>query len=319
MANLSLFDLAVLQRNDPYTGLIEDVTTLAPEFSQMHAQKREGWWYEVVQRIALPIVQFRQANSGVSTSRSTYKKSVKEMLFIDCQIQMDEAVEDAADGAIGAPWQLEVQGSMNALSILIGQQMYYGTSADANGFIGLRSQFSGVVKAGGTANTTSAYLVWENPKEGVRFDVGMNGTFTVDGPRKQQVAGPTSGTVYTAYVGNLKSYVGLFVGSQLSVWGITGITSNTAAPNTNGLTDVLAFQLLASIPQKRRNNLRWYFNRTAEAVLRQNRSAVTVATGIAQYQPAGADGQPAYAPLPERLAGIPITVTDSILNTETNS
>jgi hypothetical protein len=208
---------------------------------------------------------------------------------------------------------------MESASILIGQQMYYGVSADANGFIGLRSQFSGVVKAGGTTNTTSAYLVWENPQEGVRFDVGMNGSFAVDGPRKQQVAGPTAGTVYTAYVGNLKSYVGLFVGSQLSVWGITGITSNTASPNTNPLTDALAFQLLGSIPAKRRNGLRWYYNRTAEAVLRQNRSAVTVGTGIAQYQPADGSGAPAFSPLPERLAGFPITVTDSILNTETNS
>jgi hypothetical protein len=318
MANLTLFDLTVLQRNDPYTGLIEDVTTLAPEFTEIAAQRREGWWYEVAQRVTLPTAQFRQVNQGVTTSRSTYKKSVKEMLFIDVQLQLDEAVEDAHDGSIGVPWQLEAQGAMEASAILIGQQFYYGTSADANGFVGLRSQLAGSVKVGGTTNSTSAYLVWENPQHGVRFDVGMNGSFAISEPRKQQVLDSNS-KPYMAYVGNLKGYVGLFVGSYLSAWAITGIGTNTAAPTTNGITDMLAFQLLGKIPAKRRNNLHWYYNRSTEAVLRQNRSAVTVATGVATYQPADARGLPAYAPLPEYLAGIPRTVTDSILNTETNS
>jgi hypothetical protein len=46
---------------------------------------------------------------------------------------------------------------------------------------------------------------------------------------------------------------------------------------------------------------------------------MTTSTGIAQYQPGGSTGAPAYAPLPESLAGYPITITDSILNTETNA
>ena len=100
---------------------------------------------------------------------------------------------------------------------------------------------------------------------------------------------------------------------------VTGITTTTSSPGTNGLTDFLAMQLYANIPQKRRNKLRWYMNRTAEAILQQNRSAMTASTGIAQYQPAGADGRPAYAPIPEYLVGWPIEITDSILNTETNS
>lgn len=320
MANLTLYDLAVLQRNDPYTGLIEDVTTLAPEFSIIPAVKREGWWYEVAQRITLPTVQFRQANQGVATSKSVYKKTVKEMLYIDCQLQLDEMVQDGADGAIGAPWQLEAAGAVEASAILIGQQMYYGTSADSSGFVGLSSQLSGSVKAGGTTNSTTAYLVWENEKEGIRFDVGMGGQFAISQPRLQQVVDTAnSSRVYMAYVGNMKGYVGLFVGSQLSCWAITGIGTNTANALANAFTDAEAFQLLAKIPGKRRNGLRWFFNRTAEAMLRQSRSAVTVATGQAQYQPADGAGLPAYAPLPERLAGYQITVTDSILNTETNS
>lgn len=324
MATLSLYDLAVLQRNDPYTGLIEDVTTLAPEFTTFPATKRSGWWYEAVQRTKLPTAQFRAVNQGVTPSASTYKKAVKEMLLVDVQLQMDEAIQDAEDGTPGSVWMLESEGAVRASSILIGQQTWYGTSADSYGFLGLKTQLAASVKAGGTTNSTSAFLVWQEPREGVRFDVGMNGSFAIDGPRKQQVSDPNnSGKVYTAHVGNLKAFVGLFVGSFLSVWGVTGITTNTAAPSTNGLTDAVAQQLMAKIPKARRNNLRWYMNRTAESILQQNRNAVNLGITTYQapslYQPAGADGRPAYSPLPNNLAGWPIELTDSILDTETNS
>jgi hypothetical protein len=317
MANLTLYDLAVLHRNDPYTGLIEDVTTLAPEFTTLTAVKRPGWWYEVVKRTTLPTAQFRAVNEGVSTSKSTYKKEVKEMLFIDTQLQMDEAVWDADDSSVGAVWQLEAEGAMRSASILIGQQTWYGTSADAKGFKGITGQLSAVVKGVGTTNSTSAYLVWQDPREGVRYDVGKDGSFAISAPFRQQVLDSSSKS-YFAYVGNLKAYVGLFVGSSYSCWGLTGVESNVAN-YANGVTDLMAFKLVSSIPVARRNNLRWFMNRTSEATLRLNRSAMTVSTGLAQYQPADRAGAPAFAPIPEMLAGYPITITDSILNTETNS
>jgi hypothetical protein len=239
------------------------------------------------------------------------------MLFVDTQLQMDEAVWDADDGSAGAIWQLEAEGAIRASSILIGQQTWYGTDADAKGFKGIISQLSLVVKGSNTSTSTSAYLVWMDGREGVRYDVGKDGNFAISAPFRQQVL-DADGKSYFAHVGNLKSYVGLFVGSAYSAWGITGITSNSALPSY-GLTDASAFQLVGGIPAARRSNLRWFFNRTSEATLRQNRSAMTTSTGIAQYQPGGSTGAPAYAPLPESLAGYPITITDSILNTETNA
>ena len=324
MPNLSLYDLAVLQRNDRYTGLIEDVTTLPKEWDTIAAVPRDGTWYKTVRRVSLPTAQFRIPNQGVNTSKSTYKNENKEMLFIDTQLLVDEAVWDADDDSVGAVWQLESAGALQSAGILIGQQTYYGVAADANGFAGLRTQLAAVAKAGGTTNTTSAYLMWEDEKEGIRYDVGRNGSFAISAPFRQQVADPNnSGKTFFAYVGNLKGYVGLFVGSSLSAWACTGITTTLTSPGTNGLTDALAMQLYANIPYMRRNKLRWYMNRTAEAILQQNRAAVsagiTTYQGPSVFQPAGTDGRPAYSPLPTMLNGWPIVVTDSILNTETNS
>ena len=118
---------------------------------------------------------------------------------------------------------------------------------------------------------------------------------------------------------SLKAWVGLNVLSNLSAWAVTGVTTTS----TQWLTDDRASQLLAKIPVARRNNLRWFINRTTQSVL--NRSRTTINPGITTYsaaysmQPADAHGRPAFAPLPETCLGYPITLTDSVLNTETNS
>lgn len=323
MAILSLYDLAVLNRADEYTGLIEDVTTVAPEFMEFASYSRAGTWYEMVQRVTLPTAQFRNTNAGVTPSKSTYKKSVKEMFNLDVNLNIDEAVWKADEARLGAIWMLEAAGAMRAASILLGQQVYYGTSADASGFSGVRTQFSATVAAGGTTGTTSAYLLWMDAKEGCRFDVGNNGSFAISAPIRQQIADPNnSAKNLFAYVGNLQSWIGFNVGSEFSVFGATGIGTTVSAPNTNGFTDALGSQLVSYVPLPRRNNLKWFINRTTQSILQQTRT--TVNPGIATYsaayaqQPMGADGHPGFSPLPDSCVGYPIVVTDSILNTESN-
>jgi len=75
---LTMFDLVALQRDDVLTGLVEDVTTYAPEFSRIPVVKRPGTWYEIVRRVALGTAAFRQVNNGAASIKSTYKKEVKE-------------------------------------------------------------------------------------------------------------------------------------------------------------------------------------------------------------------------------------------------
>jgi len=319
MATTSLYDLAILDRADEYTGLIEDVTTLAPEFEVFGAHKRAGTWYKTVKRTTLPTVQFRNSNAGTTASKSTFKSEIKQMFFLDARLNMDEAVWEADSAHLGSLWQLEAAGAVRAASILIGQQTWYGTSADSSGFTGVRAQLANTVAAGGTTNSTSAYLVWMDEKEGVRYDVGMDGQFAISAPFRQQIADPADSTkAYFAYVGNLKAWIGLNVMSNLSAWAVTGVTSTAS----QWLTDDKASQLVAKIPVARRSNLRWFINRSSESYLQRSRSTINVGqigTGTASYQPANAAGTPAFSPLPNMLVGYPITLTDSVLDTETNS
>ena len=318
MANTTLYDIATLYRADAYTGLIEDVTTLAPEFTTFSAVAREGTWYEVASRTTLPTAQFRYVNQGVATSKSIYKKQVKEMFNMDVQLQQDEAVWRADPANVGPLWQLEAAGAMRSAAILLGQQTWYGTSADAKGFTGMRKQLAYSILPSTGANTTSAYLVWMDPKEGARFDVGMGGQFAISAPRLQQVLDGSSNP-FMAYVGNLQAWVGLNVGSSYSAWSVGGINTTLA----NWCTDDIIAQLIAKIPVDRRHNLRLFMNRTAEATLLRSRSTVNlgIATYVPSYalHPSDAGGRPAFAPIPDATNGYPITLTDSILDTETNT
>lgn len=320
MSNLSLYDLAILNRVDTYTGLIEDVTTMPAEWGTFSAHARPETWYKTVKRTTLPTVQFRNANAGVAQSKSVFKQEVKEMFFVDGQIQIDEAIWDADPENVGSIWMIEARGIMQSAAILVGQQTWYGTSADASGFTGIRSQLAYTVAAGGTTNSTSAYLCWMDAQQGCRYDVGRNGQFELTPPRIQTVTDPAnSGKVFTAYVGNLKAWIGMNVMSNLSAWAVTGITTHqTAGLLDQQLSDDRAEQLFAQIPQARRNQLRWFMNRTAISTLRRSRTSITPTTGVA-YQNVGSTGAPAFAPMPDMLEGFPITVSDSVLNTETNS
>lgn len=325
MATLTLFDLFTLQRNDTMVGLIEDVTTYAPEFQTIPTRTRPGTFYEVVSRTAYPTVQFRKVNAGVTPSKSAYKKAVKEMYFLDAGINVDEAVLKGDDKSTGDVWMHEAKGVVQQAFIVIGKQMFYGTSADAAGFAGVRSQIAGAISArpdgsGGAASaTTSAYLLWMDEEWGCRFDVGRDGQIALPPPIRQQIQDPNnSAKNLFAWVSNLSCWIGFAVNSNQSVWAAVGIdTTLTSSVYVNALTDQAAGKLISNIPISRRQNLRWFLNRTTAWLLQQSRSTINVAGGYS-LQYAGAGGTPAWSPRPDFCEGYPITMTDSITNTESN-
>lgn len=309
MASITLFDLLTLQQNDVLTGLVEEVTTFAPEFTTIPATPRAGTQYYIAKRTAYPASQFRAVNTGVTPSKSSYKKEVKEMFFMDTIINIDEAAYKADDRSTGDILSHEAKGALENTMINIGAQFYYGTSNGAYGFAGLRTQLAGSVAAGGTTSSSSAYFVWLNPW-GVNFDVGRDGEFSMPPFQRQQVAATTvnaggSGHLF-AWVSNISSFIGLSVKSSYSIYAVTGINSS------NKLTDALASQLIALIPLNRRMGLRVFMNRLTHSYLQQSRTVTLFGQGSLR------PNQGNIAAPPTDIEGYPITVTDSITNTESN-
>jgi len=317
MANLNFFDLITRNGNDALTGLVEDVPTYAPEFSQVPVILRAGTNWKTLERIALPAAQFRLANQSLSGSKSTYKQLSHEMFFLDVPIVVDELIYKGDDGVTGDVLYQEGQGALQSAIITLGNQFYYGTSTDgSNGFVGVRSQLypngaSGItpVTASSSATSSTAYgLVLRT--DGVSFAVGKNGNIDFPPFQRQFVGSPGStGTTsgFWAWVSNISCFVGLSVASEYAVFGITGITPSTP------MTDKLAAQLIATVPLTKREGFTWFVNRSTYAGLQNSRTAIN-------YQPAGArSGTPAVSPPPLEVEGYRIVLTDSITNTENNS
>jgi hypothetical protein len=311
----TLLDIVQRTGSDALVGLIEDVTTYAPEFNVVPASTRAGTTYKLTRRTALPTAGFRAVNEGGSVGKSTFKQEIKEMFFLDVPLQVDEAAVQADDGSAGDFLTQEAQGALQSAIIALGTQMYYGTDADAKGFVGLKSQSVGKWPTGGTTNSTSAYLVWLN-EQGVQFVVGRDGNIALPAWQRQAIIGGTTQapTQRMAFVSNLSGFVGLQVGSASAVWRVSGITAS--AP----LTDERGAGLLSKVPLARRTGLRWFMNRTSAYTLQKARAAqgfVATSSGGSPTQAIGPVG--AFGSLPTELAGIPITITDSLNDTETNA
>jgi len=305
MSNLTLLDLAARTGSDALVGLIEDVTTSAPEFRQVLARPVPGTSYKLTRRTALPTSAFRNANpTSLSGTKSTYVQDLKNLYFLDAPLEIDEMIVKGDTREIGDLLADEALGALEACFNTLGSQFYYGTSSDANGFQGLQSQLSlDTVYAGGTANTTSAYLV-DVSLPGVHFVVGLDGEIAMPDWTKQKVA---AGNM--AHVTNISGYIGLNVGHSNAVYRVRGINTGS-----NKLTDAKGAELLSKVPSRisSKGTLRWFMNRDAAYALQLSRSAIGQVDG-------GARGLPAFAPFPTELAGIPITLTDSLLSTETTT
>ena len=344
MANalVTLLDVSKRKGNDQAVGLLEDTLTYAPELSAIMGRPIVGTQYKTAHR-ALPTVTFRQPNNGSDTVKGTYRQELKECALLDAQIQADKAVVDSEgagngpEGSIGDLLVDEAQGIIMGAYITVGSQVYYGTSADVNGFVGINTLTANlnaaknvnpaVVGAGGTTASvqSSAYLIWENIKGSHFIFGGKNGEqglSMLPEWRIQQVLG-ANGKPLTAYVNNLQGWIGFSVNHPNSVARIANINKAT---DSKPLTDDLVSQLLALIPLQMRAEIlanlntggpnKWgpglklLMNPITAYGLQVSRTKVT---GVDGQVIDGAAPQPT---LPTSSNGIPIVLTDSITNTE---
>ena len=300
MSNLTLLDLAQRTLSDAGVGLVEEILLVAPELQTLPVVPKPGTSYRITRRTGRPRGAFRSANEGVPTGKSTYAQIEVPMFFFDGQMVVDEAIYKADDRNLGDILADEGAGQLQDTYLVLGDQIYRGTTANAKGFTGLLKNVNTdmVVDATGTgAATETVWAVYESPRDGLHLPIGNQGNLSLASWAKQQVLDANSNP-YMAYVANLSFYMGLCLGSAYCVGCVKNVTA--AKP----MTDALGAQLLSKFMIGRQPT-RWLMSRNARYYLQGSRTAIG-------YQAAGGGGTPAYAPVPDSLMGIPITVTDSI-------
>lgn len=308
MAQHNLLDIVTLNGNDKLVGLIEESLTVAPEIQNFPARTIRGLSYYTSVRTSLPTSGFRNANEGQAATKSAFEKRLVETFIIDTQVIVDKAVADAYEDGSEALRAIESVGVTKSTFKTLGKQIWYGpgttnnSNGDAKGFLGAIDSHDStnmvVDAAGTTAGTGSSVWGVKYGPQNAQLVLGNGGTFDLSPFATQQVVS-TGSSYYTAYVAALTAYPGLQIGNRYCVGRIKKLTADSGKT----LTDILIAQLLEKFMT--------YLGEMPDALymsprsLRQLQASRTATTTT---------GQP--APFPTESFGVPIVVTNQILNTE---
>jgi hypothetical protein len=302
MPQATLLDIAKLNGNDAVVGLIEENLTYAPELNVFPARTIRGTSYKTVQRLTYPSVAFRNANESTTAGASTFANKLVECYILSGLIQADIAVASAYEDGPDAWKAIESSGTMKQAMIEIGSQIFYGTGVDAKGFPGLQAivDSSLTLDAGGTtAGTGSSVYGVKFGNDGVQLIFGNAQSIQMAEWSEQVLSGVPS------YVSHLTSWVGLQAVNKNGILRLKDATADSG----KGVTDARLAELLSLAPRGMVPDY-WFMNRRSAYQLQSSRT-ITPATG--------SGGSFGFAPQPTESNGIPIIVTDSLVNTETLS
>jgi len=299
MSQPTLLDIAKRNSADSAVGLIEEAFLAHPEVMLGAARSIRGLNYQTLVRTTLPTVAFRNANEGSAVVASKYDNRLISTYILNPQWQCDRAVADRSEDGAQAYIADEAAGLTEAAMQTLATQFYYGvTAGDAKGFPGLLSQLDAtnmeVDAAGDASDCSSVWAVRFGPQD-VQWVLGNNGMLDVPETTVQRVV-DGNGKPYSAYCGELLAYVGLAIHRTKAIGRIRDVDAGKP------LTDDMISALLNKFPAGRPPTV-IFMSRRSNGYLQQSRTATTT-TG-------------APAPFPQDVFGIPIAVTDAILDTET--
>ena len=301
MTRPSMLDVATFNGVDA-SALIEEVLTEFPELSMIGWNTFAGQQYPTIVRTADPTAAFRDVNNGPTPTKSTFEPRLVEAFLLNPRWECDKALADIHPK--GAPYYIGLEASaiLRAAFRTIASQVYYGTGTggDAKGFPGLLAAYDTTnmeVDATGTTDTTCS-SVWmiKRGEQDVEMQLGANGVLEVPEVRIGDIVGQNSASL-TGYIQDMTSWVGMRVANKWSVGRIKKLTAESG----KGLTDTLLSQLLEKFPAGHMPDL----------ILMSRRSRGQLQRSRTTYSPTGNP-----APLPSEYEGIPIQITEAILNTE---
>jgi len=315
MPRITLLDVAKLNGADKEVGLIEEVLTSAPEAEVFPFRTINGTSYPTVTRVSFPSVGFRLANAGVTATKSEFVRKLVEAYIFGGRVEADRAVAMAYDEGMEAWEMVEALGTFRQSLIKLGSQIWYGISADAKGFPGIKAALpftagvadGSVINATGTtASTASSVYAVKFGKQDVTL-VGGNGQVPRLGDFRDETIYDASSNPLPGRVADLIGWIGLQIGNVNCIRRIANLTADSG----KGLTGTLLARLVNSFPVGYRPDAIFMSRRSRE---QYQLSMTVVLNGGAGGDPNGK--QTTTAPMPTHYDNIPIIATDAILNTD---
>lgn len=295
-------DVLALNSSEEIVGVIEETRKQFPEIDTFFATPVTKTSYKTLIQTALPDVTFREINVGREVKKPTLVARDVDCKFLDASWNIDEAATDACEWGADAAKALQAKAHLMSALATICSQIWYGITADANGFAGVASLLdnsddSMVIDAGGTGDECSSVFLVRFGIQDVALAWGMSGQ--IKGGDVLYLPIPdASGNPFWGYSQAVSGYVGLQITNYTSMARIANLTTEAG----EGLTDDLISDALALFKVGEKPDA-MYYTRRSEKQLQQSRTA-TNQTG-------------APAPFPTEAFQVPLYASESVLDTET--
>jgi hypothetical protein len=289
---------------------VSDVLQRAPLVSRISmVPSSNGTVHKFTKEIQAPVIGFRAVNAGREHDHGVDQEVTGDLAILDWAWSCDVAVADA--WRRGREHFLERETLRHLKAALFGfeKQLINGQlGAAAGGFAGFRDAGTinaladtMVVNAGGVAGDgaimSSVYALCLGEDDIVGVYKGDSANPLQPGETNKQRLTDGDGKHYTGYVTDGQSWLGLQVASAYSIGRVCNI--GTGANKT--LTDAHLYELLSRFPEGRTPHA-FVMSRRSQEQLRKSRTATS---------PTGAP-----APIVEEVAGVPVLITEAVLNTE---
>lgn len=312
MPHLTLLDIQKKNGTRAEIGMIEEIGLSAPEVTAVAARTITGTTYKTYVRTGVPKVGFRKPNAPANFVVSTYEQRTIELFPMSTMVFCDDLILQASEDGEASVMANETSGVAQGAILSAGAQCFYGQRVDADGFPGLYNYIddSMIMSANeakkNTEEGTSVYAVIEGPR-GVQWVYGRDSGIRL-GPWKDMNL-PKGGSVVPGKGAKLNSWLAIVNHSKLTAARLKNIgDAEGTTLDDNKIADLLLRFPAGYKPTK------LIMNRKALNQLRKSRPVV--ANSINGGSVGG--GTITLAPIPTESNGIPILVTDSILDDESD-
>ena len=309
----TMLDLAKKTGSDSVVGLIEANLGIYPEVAMLPSRTITGTGFKTLLRTSFPTAGFRLVNEGSEPKKGAYENREVSCAYLDIQLEVDEAVVGADDGAIADMQTLEADGAMKGVLRTLGKQVWYGitSSGDAKGFPGAISVVSSdltVDAVGTTANTGSSAWLIVPGAQNAQFIFGGGNVLSMPSWSKQRIT--RSSKELFAFVSNISGWAGFQWVNTYCIGRIKNLTEDSG----KGLTDALVADLIAKFPSDvDLAGSKLFVTRRSARQLQKSRTPTSANDSGAKRTSTGVE---IAAPWPTESNGIPLVITSGILNTE---
>lgn len=313
MPNITMLDIqrknGAPQRD---SQIVDQVAFAAPVVTQIPAAVVKGTTYSYRRRKNAPKVGARPANAGVNVYKTDYEEKNDQCFIYNGRIEIDEMVANADAEGPGAYLKDEAESHTQGLMCSLEQSFFYGKAIAPYGMTGLVDTIGDymtisadpdVNKTGKGAEGGASVWAIVNDAKMLRMIFGNSKAISF-GPVRRGDATDKNGKEFTALKQDIGVWVGLSQRNEYAVARLINVSDDT------GLTDSMLAGLLECFPTGYVPTM-LVMNRHARSLLQKSRSTALV------YPKMKGGTQVAYASLPTEYEGIPIVVTDALLNDET--